>query len=80
MAISTRRGKLTLRYSLDEDARRDLIERVFGKRFIFTDRHDWTDERIVLAYRSQHHVEAVFRWMKAPAAVPFGPMYQRTRK
>lgn len=78
VAISTRRGKLTLRCSLDEDARRDLIERVFGKRFIFTDRHDWTDEQIVLAYRSQHHVETVFRWMKAPAAVPFGPMYHWT--
>jgi transposase len=78
VAISTKSGKLALRYSIDQDARRDLIERVFGKRFIFTDREDWTDDQIVLAYRSQHHVEAVFRWMKAPAAVPFGPMYHWT--
>lgn len=78
ISVTARRGKLALRYALDQDARHDLIERVFGKRFIFTDREDWTDEQIVLAYRSQHHVETVFRWMKAPAAVPFGPMYHWT--
>lgn len=74
VAIYTKRNKLYLRYSIDDEARRTLVRKVFGKRFIYTDQHDWTDEQVVLAYRSQHHVEAVFKGMKKSDAVPFGPM------
>jgi len=75
VTVFTRDDKLRMRYRVDKEARRLLISRVFGKRFIYTDRQDWSDEQIVQAYRSQHHVESVFHWMKAPGAVPFGPMY-----
>lgn len=75
VTVFARDGKLIIRFRVDKEARLCLIRRVFGKRFIYTDREDWSDEQIVQAYRSQHHVESVFRWMKAPGAVPFGPMY-----
>jgi len=39
---------------------------------------DWTNEEIVLAYRSQHHVEDAFRQMKAPHFLGWSPMFHWT--
>lgn len=50
----------------------------FGKRILFTDRNDWTDEEIIGAYRSQASVEGAFRQMKDPAFVAFTPMWHWT--
>ena len=47
-----------------EPAYRHLAATLLGKTLIFTDRSDWSDEQIVLAYRAQHHVEADFRRLK----------------
>ena len=45
---------------------------------MFTDNHQWTTEEIILAYRSQHHVEAAFRTMKNPYLVGWQPLYHWT--
>lgn len=51
---------------------------LLGKTILFTDRDDWTDEQIVLAYRSQSHVEASFRRMKDPRFLTFRPTHHWT--
>lgn len=51
-----------------------LKQTLLGKSLLFTDRSDWTDEQIVLAYRSQHHVESAFRNMKNTRCLSFRPI------
>jgi transposase len=51
-----------------------LKKTLLGKTLLFTDRSDWSDEQIILAYRSQYHVEAAFRTMKNPRFLSFRPI------
>jgi transposase len=44
--------RLSVRFR--EKAYRHLAATLLGKTIIFTDRTDWSDEQIVLAYRAQH--------------------------
>ena len=48
-----------------------------GKTILFTDTADWSDEEIVLAYRSQHHIEEPFKQMKNPHFLRFTPHSRR---
>ena len=59
-----RQGGERLRYELNETARQQLETEVFGKRLLITDRQDWSDEEILLAYRGQSHVERTFQQRK----------------
>ena len=57
----------------------DQICRVqFGKTILFTDNADWTEEQIVLAYRSQYHIEDAFKQMKNPHFLGWSPMFHWT--
>jgi transposase len=76
--VHQRRGKLRLSYRSDEHALNRLIATILGKRILFSDNHDWSSEEIILAYRSQHHVEAAFRTMKNPYFVGWKPMHHWT--
>src|SRR5436190_1623700 len=76
--IRRRRGKLQLHYHTDAQALEKLIATSLGRRILFTDNHQWTTEEIILAYRSQHHVEAAFRTMKDPHFVGWEPLYHWT--
>ena len=76
--IGRRRGKLQLHYHTDAQALEKLIATSLGRRILFTDNHQWTTEEIILAYRSQHHVEAAFRTMKDPHFVGWEPLYHWT--
>jgi len=67
-----------LRYRFDTTAYARLQRTLLGKTLIFTDNSSWTDEKIVLAYRGQHHVEAAFRQMKDPHHVAFRPAFHWT--
>jgi transposase len=55
-----------------------LDRTLLGKTLLFSDRNEWTDEQIVLAYRSQSHVEAAFRRMKDPRFLTFRPTHHWT--
>jgi transposase len=68
-------GRLALNYEVDAAAFRELKRRVLGKRILFTDNAEWTDEEIVAGYRGQHHVERAFRDLKDPTLVQFCPMF-----
>jgi len=76
--IRRQRGKLQLNYHTDAHALERLTATTLGRRILFTDNHQWTTEEIILAYRSQHHVEAAFRTMKNPYFVGWQPLYHWT--
>jgi transposase len=68
----------SLQWRFDDKAWEKLDCTLLGKTILFTDRNDWTNEQIVLAYRSQSHVEAAFRRMKDPRFLTFRPTYHWT--
>jgi transposase len=68
----------TLSFETDQDALARLIDKHLGKTILFTDNDDWTNEDIVLGYRSQHHIEDAFRQMKHPHFLGWQPMYHWT--
>lgn len=49
-----------------------------GKTVLFTDRHDWSNEKIVSSYRSAWHVEYAFRQMKNTDHLSVRPMWHWT--
>jgi transposase len=67
-----------LTWRIDNTARQELQEEVFGKRVLITNRHDWTIAEVVAGYRSQSEVELSFRQLKDPHAVSFSPMHHWT--
>lgn len=76
--VGQRRGRLWLTYRTDAAALAKLKRTVLGKRIVFTDNHDWSTAEIILAYRSQHHVEATFRQIKDPACLSWRPVHHWT--
>jgi transposase len=76
--VSQRRGHLQLNYGTDAQALRRLTVTTLGKRILFTDNHNWGNQRIIRAYRSQHHVETAFRTMKNPHFLGWDPMQHWT--
>jgi len=69
---------LELTFRTDQAALDRLCRRQFGKTILFTDNHDWSDAEIVLAYRSQSHVEDAFKQMKHPHFLGWSPMFHWT--
>ena len=60
-------------YRTDQHAIERLAEREWGKRIIFTGRHQWTDAQIVAAYRAQAKGENAFRQDKDREFVSYSP-------
>jgi transposase len=67
-----------LSFRTDQRALRRVRTREWGKRIIFTDRSEWTDEQIVRAYRSQAEAEGAFRQMKDPEFAAVSPAFHWT--
>lgn len=72
-----RRG-LELTFSTDQAALDRLCRVQLGKTILFTDNADWSEEEIVLAYRSQYHIEDAFKQMKHPHFLHWSPMFHWT--
>jgi transposase len=72
-----RRG-LELTFSTDQSALDRLCRVQLGKTILFTDNADWSDEEIVLAYRSQYHLEDAFKQMKNPHFLHWSPVFHWT--
>jgi transposase len=68
----------SLVFQTDSAALSRLVKTQLGKTILFTDNDDWTSEEIVLAYRSQHHIEDAFRQMKHPHFLGWMPMFHWT--
>jgi transposase len=71
-------GYLRLDYSFNEAGLRELKEKRLGRSILFTSRSDWSTEEIVLAYRSQYHIEESFRRMKNSKYLSFRPIHHFT--
>jgi transposase len=69
---------LELTFRTDQAALDRLCRVQFGKTILFTDNADWTEEQIVLAYRSQYHIEDAFKQMKNPHFLGWSPMFHWT--
>src|ERR1022692_2466713 len=65
-------------FHADQDALEQVREHEWGKRIIFTDREDWTDEQILAAYRAQAKAERAFRQMKDTEFASFSPAHHWT--
>jgi transposase len=76
--VAHKRGRLGIEFGSDDPAYNELKRRVLGKRILFTDREDLTDEDIIFGYRGQHHVERAFRDMKDPYFISFSPAHHWT--
>jgi transposase len=72
------RAGLELSFWTDQTALDRLCRVQLGKTILFTDNADWSDEEIVLAYRSQYHIEDAFRQMKHPHFLHWSPMFHWT--
>jgi transposase len=66
----------TFSWRVDAERRRVLETTRLGRRVLCTDRHTWTNERIVTAFRGQWNVEEMFRRSKKGGVVPWGPSFQ----
>jgi len=71
-------GLPRLSFQFQEQAWKTLCSTLLGKTILFTDRAEWSDEQIVLAYRAQSHVETAFRRMKDPRFLAFRPAFHWT--
>jgi len=71
--VTHKHGRLGIEFGTDDEAYNRLEKRVLGKRILFTDRQDLTDEEIIFGYRGQHHVERAFKDMKNPYFISFSP-------
>ncbi len=67
-----------LSWTWDAHKKRQIKHRYFGKTVLFTDRQDLSEQRIVLAYRSQAKVEAMFRMSKSRQRGLWWPAYHWT--
>lgn len=72
------RKGLELAFRTDQAALDRLCRVQFGKTILFTDNADWSEEKIVLAYRSQYHIEDAFKQMKNPHFLGWSPMFHWT--
>ena len=72
------RQGLELTFRTDQVALDRLCRVQFGKTILFTDNADWSEEQIVLAYRSQYHIEDAFKQMKNPHFLGWSPMFHWT--
>ena len=68
----------TLSYRTDTAALSRLVSTQLGKTILFTDNETWTNEEIVLGYRSQSQIESAFRDMKNPHFLGWSPMHHWT--
>jgi transposase len=78
VSVKPKGKRLVLTYRTDAAALARIHQQQLGKRILFTDQKDWSDDQIVLAYRSQSHVEDAFRAMKDPHFLSWEPMFHWT--
>ena len=78
VSVIEKRRKLKLFYRTDASAFAQIKEHQLGKRILFTDQKSWSNEQIILAYRSQSQVESAFADMKDPHFLSWEPMFHWT--
>jgi transposase len=67
-----------LKYEVDTKALDRLTNTYLGKNILVTNRQEWREEKIILAYRSQYLIEGVFKEMKDRRIGNWWPMHHWT--
>jgi len=67
-----------LDYAIDADALHELSRTYLGKNILITSRADWSDTKIIEAYRSQFIIEGVFKEMKDRTTGSWWPLHHWT--
>jgi transposase len=78
VAVTQKRRQLKLTYRTDASAFARIQEQQLGKPILLTDQQNWSNEQIVLAYRSQSQIEDAFADMKDPHFLSGEPMFHWT--
>ena len=76
--INLGNSKLSFTYFIDIASFNKLKEEILGRKIIATNRHEWSSEEILLAYRGQAKVEYAFRNLKNPYHMAVRPQYHWT--
>ena len=76
--VGLEEGLPTLSYRTDAAALGRFVQLHLGKTILFTDHDGWSNEEIVLAYRSPYPIEHAFRDMKHPHDLGWSPMFHWT--
>jgi len=71
-------GGITFTYYIDHDSFEKLKNNVLGRKILVTNRHEWSSEEIIQAYRGQAKVEYAFRTIKNPYHLAVRPQYHWT--
>ncbi|MDR3253770.1 MAG: IS1634 family transposase [Endomicrobium sp.] len=72
--IGESNGFITLSFDINIEKFENIKSVFLGKTILFKDQHNWSNEKIVGAYRSQYHVEECFRQMKNEKILTFRPV------
>lgn len=67
-----------LNYSLNYESLQHLMNNIFGRKVLITNRHNWNNADIILGYRGQFEVENFFRDSKNPDYCSFQPPHHWT--
>src|SRR6267143_2192978 len=78
VSVIEKRRQLKLTYRTEATAFDKIKEHQLGKRILYTDQKSWSNEQIILAYRSQSQVESAFADMKDPHFLSWEPMFHWT--
>jgi transposase len=76
--IKLNNNDVSFTYCIDDTAFDKLKKEVLGRRILVTNRHEWTEEEIILAYRGQSKIEYVFKNIKNPYHLAIRPQYHWT--
>jgi len=76
--IELKNNRLSFTYFIDSDSYTQIKKNILGRKIHVTNRHDWSNEEICLAYRGQSKVEDVFRNLKNPFHTAIRPQYHWT--
>lgn len=76
--IELEEGASSFTYYVDSEAFERLEQEMLGRRILVTNRHHWSSEQIITAYRGQAKVEYAFRCLKNPYHLCVRPQYHWT--
>jgi len=76
--VGNENGRPVLTYSVNQEILNKRMSWYSGRTILFTNRHDWSTEEIILAYRNQYEIEDTFRHMNNWDYLRWQPMFHWT--
>jgi transposase len=67
-----------VKYIVDEEAKKSITYKYFGKKLLITDQKDWSTDNILKVYREQDCIEKIFRSTKDNGHCAIRPQFHYT--